>query len=42
MKKINITVDLTKDKEIVWEQINEASKKLAPKKSWLKRIISWF
>lgn len=39
MKKINI--NLTKSSEEIWNQINEASKKINKKSLW-QRIKSWF
>lgn len=42
MKKMSFTVDLTKNQDEIWKQINKIDKELRPKKSWLKRIISWF
>lgn len=42
MKKMSFTVDLTKNQDEIWKQINKIDEKLRPKKSWLRRIISWF
>lgn len=45
MKKINkITIDLTKDSDEIWAQIDEASEALkkTSKKSLWQRIKSWF
>ena len=39
--QITITIDLTKSTEEIFEQIEEAKKKLN-KKPWWKRIFCWF
>jgi hypothetical protein len=42
-KNIEITIDLTKENEEIWEQINEASDALKKiRKPWYKRLFSWF
>ena len=41
MKKLDFTIDLTKDAEDVFKQIEEVSKQLKKKTLW-QRIKSWF
>ena len=44
MKDLDITIDLTKDIEYTWEQIEDAFARLkkARKKTLWQRIKSWF
>lgn len=42
--KISIVIDLTKNAEDVWKQIDAATEIInkMEKKPWYKRIVSWF